>query len=200
MSHNPWGAPGYAAQQAPTPGSVPMAPSLSPPGWSDFAQGGGWAQIPAYLPTLTLPFGPNVGVQQRRRPLTFTSASTTTLTTVVSFDVPTTIYALTAGAYDTAGANLPVGLSPLDTFRVQFVRANGDRFDTAAGLGSTLCGTALQPALIGPNGWMIDRGGAVSVTVTTLRTNLSVDIVLWGAEVVGPYNFTWSTSPFGLRG
>lgn len=193
------GGPNYGRTQAPDPSMVGgVEASLNPPAWSDFA-GGPWAQIPAYLPTLTLPYGPNVGLQLRRFPTTFTFTSLVAQQTTVQIDTPTSFFAVTAGSFTTDNSDVPRGRDPLSMFRVQFVRPMGDRFDVAAGLGSTMCGPASNPALLGPNGWMVDRGSGVQITVTPLFTPIAVDIVLWGAEVRGPYNYIWNTVPFGLR-
>lgn len=187
-------------RQAPTPGTVPAQPDIGMTTLADFARSGtSFVHVPLYLPTGLFPAGDNIALVPRDRPLNFaftTAGGSTTKT--LQFEVPTTVFGLTAAAIKTDGTtDLPVGMNPLDTFLVQITRtASGDKLQTEPAPGSTVCGTGVQPRLIGPGGWIVDAGGAFSVNVTNIVANISVAIVLWTCEVRGPSNFYWTQGKF----
>lgn len=208
MSNFPFGAPlgygggpgpgqGYGAP-APMPGSVAAQPMLGPPSLSDYAANApAWARLQAYLPEVTMPVGRNIGIQERDYVANWTFTSTTAQAQNLQFSQPSTIYAMTAAAVDTSGTITANLRNPLDLFRVQLTRINGDRFQTASALGSTIFGTGTAPRLIGPSGWMFDIGGTLRIDVTPLISTLIIDMVFWTLEVRGPSNFVWQAVPFG---
>lgn len=178
---------------APFPPPQGSHASLNPPSNAQRAdQGMPWYREQVFWPTPWFPAGPNIGLQLRRRVTTFLNqAINVNIFRVLSFDIPTTVYGLTAGIRDSTGAALPVAVDPLDHFTVQFQHTNGDNYDTAAGLGGALLGRASEMALLGGPGWMQDRGTSVSINFVPLLANLQVDIALWGIEVRGPANYQW---------
>ncbi len=193
--------PGFGGNNSYFPGGGTPSPSpMSVPGWEDFAAGK-WSQVPAYLPTLTLPTGPSIGLMPRDRPLTFTFSGAATTPNAFQFDIPTTVFALTAACVTTDGSGLPVGRSSLDMFRIQLTRSNGDKFTSDLALGSTICGTAANPRLIGPSGWMFNNGSTMQVLVQNLfAVPVSIDIVCYSVEVRGPFNFGLQALPYGNVG
>jgi len=180
-------------QQPPWPPPQGAHASLNPPSNAQRAQQGTpWYRDQVYYPTPWFPKGENIGLQLRRRPLTVLNGAINTASiNVLQFDIPTTIYGLSAAAVDTGGAALPVGLDSLDSFTVQFRHTNGDNYDTAAMLGSASLGPAENLTLLGGTGWMQDRGSSVEITITPLRATMRIDVCLWGIEVRGPANYTW---------
>jgi len=191
-------------QQAPQPGTVqPIPHATTPNRLQDFADSGSpFVRVPLYLPTGLFPAGDNIALVPRDRPLnyTFTAAGVTTPLTI-QFDVATTVFAMSAGAYSTTGANLPVGASPLDMFNVLVQRTStGDKLMTDAALASVCCGTGTQPRMIGPSGWFVDAGGSITVSVTSNAAHMAVTVMLWTCEVRGPSNFSWTHSKFAKIG
>lgn len=112
----------------------------------------------------------------------------------VAFQVspPTVIYARAGTARVTGDeATLPSGVGdPRDTFRVQFIDANGDRWDTEAVLGSNILGSAERPCNIGGGGWLYDRNSQLRALITPLYPNLEICVTLYAIEVRGPQNYT----------
>jgi len=184
----------YQNGGAPWPPPAGAQATLNPPNLASHARNApSWYQKQVYWPELWFPAGNSIGLQLRRRPISVTVAANTATPTLVQFDTPTTIYALTAGVQETTGGAFPVGQDPLNLFTIEFIRTQGDRLDTAPALGGALLGTAARPALLGGPGWMFDRGGALQATITPLVNNLRIDVVLMGIEVRGPANFSWPT-------
>ena len=177
----------------PPPGSTA---SLNPPSNAQRAQQGTpWYREQVFYPTPWFPAGQNIGLQLRIRPLTILNqAAGANVLQTIQFDIPTSVYAITAAAVDTTGAALPVGLSSLDTFTVQFQHTNGDLYSTLPALGSPVCGDGGNFALLGGPGWSQDRGTSILVTAQPLRANLRIDIVLWGIEARGPANYSWPST------
>lgn len=181
-------------------GGFPQPSAMAVPGWEDFAAGK-WTQIPAYLPTLTLPTGPSIGLMPRDRPLTFTFTGAASSNNAFQFDIPTTVFAVTAACVTTDGSGFPIGRNSLDMFRLQFTRANGDKFTSDLALGSTICGTAANPRLVGPSGWMFNNGSTMQVLVQNLfAVPVTIDIVFFTVEVRGPFNFALQALPYGNVG
>jgi len=150
-----------------------------------------WVREQVYYPTPTLPKSRYIGEQFRRYVTNFNAMVLNVETVLqVNFDRPSYCLALSGAAYDNTGAALPVGLDSLDTFRVRFEHATGDRLDTAAGLGSALVGPGRDPAFISGPAWFFDNGSVCRIGVTPLRNNLDVDIVMWAIETPGPTNLT----------
>jgi hypothetical protein len=170
--------------------------SLNPPSNARrAAEGVPFQREQVYFPSLWIPQGANIGTQLRRRPITIINqAAAVDVIQAIQFDIPTTVFCLTAGVIDTTGANLPVGLNPLDSFTCQFQHTNGDLYDTQPMLGGASLGTAERPALLGGPGWMQDRGTSVLLTVQPLRANLRIDICLWSIEMRGPANYSYPST------
>lgn len=200
-SNYPFGYPGYGAgygAPAPSPGAAAAQPMLQPPSLADYAQNAPrWARLQAYLPEVTMPMGANIGLQARDYVANFTFTAATAQTLNLQFSQPTTVFALAASAYDTSGTITDDLRNPLNLFRVQIERTNGDRFQTSAALGSSIFGSAAQPRLVGPSGWMFDIGGVARIIVTPLIATLAVDLTFYSIEVRGPSNFVWQAVPFG---
>tara|TARA_R110000824_G_scaffold55256_2_gene152286 strand:- start:201 stop:689 length:489 start_codon:yes stop_codon:yes gene_type:complete len=109
----------------------------------------------------------------------------------VQFDIPCIIYAMSAAAINTAGVIAQVPGSGLSTFTVGLEHSNGDRLVTNAALGSTIFGTALEPALIGGNGWVFDRGSTLVINcIPLLNATQRIDFTFYAIETRGPRNLT----------
>ena len=180
-------------------GSVPQPSPMSVMDWQDFAIGK-WTQIPAYLPTLTLPTGPNIGLMARDRPVSFSFTALASGNNAVQFDIPTNVFAISAACFTNDDSDLPIGRNPLDCFRIQMTRANGDKFQTAPALGSTICGTAANPRLVGPSGWLFNNGSTLQIAIQSLFAHIDVDITFYTVEVRGPFNFGAQALPYGNVG
>jgi hypothetical protein len=62
---------------------------------------------------------------------------------------------------------------------------------TNAALGSTIFGTALEPVLVGGNGWVFDRGSTLVINVTPLLSATQrIDFTFYAIEQRGPRNLT----------
>lgn len=179
----PNGPPGYNNAQA----------ALDPP--AAYGTLGGqnvpWYREPVYEPRLFFPNDATTAKQPRLRTVEcLNQPAGTEVPLFINVDIPSTAYAITATAVDTTGAALPVGLDPRDTFLVVFQHTSGaDRLTPQATLGSTVCGTAQFPALIGAAGWIFGRGGAVNVNITPLRTNLRINVCFWFIEIRSATNY-----------
>lgn len=155
--------------------------------------------VPAYPPFVRLANDPRIVYFPRYRTLVFggngVAAAVLPVQTYL-FSVPTIILARTGAAIDASDTALPVGRASLDTFRVQFFRggATSDLIDAGSGqagatvlaLGSTILGTAAQPALIQGNGLFCDNGMFLSVNCQTLINNIEAHITIWCLEEFGP--------------
>ena len=190
--------PGPPNEVAPWPFPNDAAPAMAPSTFQSMAQDKnvGWAKVPAYLPNLTLPMAEFIAI----KPFDIIesmagNAAGTAFTRTVNFPQPTVVFALNAGVTEDAGGNLPVGPSPLDQFTLQIIRTNGDQLQTAAALGGSICGTAQRPRLIGPTGWVQDRGSSLQITCTPLVANLRIDLCFVCAVIYGPASFTWNSIP-----
>lgn len=156
--------------------------------------------LPAYPPFVRIANSRDIVYFPRFRTMTYHgngTAANTTVTNQFVFSLPTIIIARTAAAIDASGANLPIGRSSLDTFRAQMFRAGSqqDLIDAGGGgnqnpsttvLGSSIFGTAAQPALIPGNGLFVDTAGFLNLTVTNLIANIEVHVTLWCLEEYGP--------------
>ena len=170
--------------------------SLNPPSNAQRAQQGiPWYREQVLYPTPWFPKGQNIGLQLRIRPLSVVNqAANVDVLQTIQFDIPTSVYAISAAAIDTTGAALPAGLDPLDTFSIQFQHTNGDLYMTLPALGSTVTSGGGEVTLLGGPAWAQDRGTSILVTVQPLRANLRIDIVLWGIEARGPANYSWPST------
>lgn len=202
----PWGHPaygqatGYGMPAVPgvavTPGNpVSGGAAINMPTRAQMGgEGGGlppWQRVPIYPPQLLLSTNKYVGHQTRDYGAGILNIpANQQQTATVQFDTPCIIFAITASAVSTAGAALPVGTNPLDTFILAFEHSNGDRLTTSARLGSTICGSAAQPRLVGGNGWVFDRGSTAVFLITPLVANMRIDINLMCIEERGPSNLT----------
>jgi hypothetical protein len=155
--------------------------------------------VPAYPPFVRIAADPNILYVSRTRTLIFGGNGVVAGTTTqqYQFSVPTIIIARTAAAIDASGAGLPVGRSGLDLFTVQFSRvgAASDLIDAGGGgaanpnvlvLGSSVLGTAAQPAFFPGQGLFVDTGGFLNVQVTVLRDNSLIHVTNWCLEEWGP--------------
>lgn len=171
--------------------------SLTPPNqWGRMLQhqgqdGYAWIRPQMFYPMPQILEGPGIAYQMRQRVLSFTglvlnAASVQTW----RFDVPGPIYQFTGASRLSNGAAWPVGLDPLDAFRVQFQQANGDLLTEQPVLGSCILGSGKFPAFTGRSAWLVDNGTAVVATVIPLFANMEIDLVAWHYEVRGPTNLT----------
>jgi len=150
-----------------------------------------WKKDQVYYPEPIMPISPYIGKQFRRYVTNFNALVVNVETVLqVNFDRPSYCYALSGAGVENTGAALPVGMASLDTFRVRFEHATGDRLDTAASLGSSLLGTGDAPALLGGPAWFFNNGSVCRIGVTILVANIDVDIVMWCIETPGPTNLT----------
>jgi len=174
----------------PPPGSMP---SLNPPTLASQGQAAGdqWYRHQVYYPEPPFPMSKETALQPRLRPITslVNVAINTSTPRTIQFDIPCAVYAVSAAAVKTDGQALPAGMDPLNTFTIQYEHTNGDRFSTAAGLGSTMVGDAKFPMLLGGVGWLFDRGSALLTTVVPLQANMRIDVVFWTIEIRGGRNY-----------
>jgi len=196
----PWGHPAYGMPAvtgvAVTPGNpVGGGAAINMPSRAQMGGEGGplppWQRVPVYPPQLLLSTNKYVGHQTRDYGAGILNIAINTVTTAtVQFDTPSILFALTASAFTTDGVGLPVGREALDTFLIGLEHSNGDRLTTTARLGSTICGSASQPRLVGGNGWVFDRGSTAVFLITPLMANLRIDVNLMCIEERGPSNLT----------
>tara|TARA_R110000824_G_scaffold105425_5_gene249542 strand:- start:2950 stop:3249 length:300 start_codon:yes stop_codon:yes gene_type:complete len=98
---------------------------------------------------------------------------------------------MTAAATNTAVPTFGVVGNGLDTFTINLEHTNGDRLTTQPVIGSTVMGTAQQPALVGGNGWVFDRGsGLVIQLVPLVNATQRIDVAFYAIEERGPRNLT----------
>lgn len=190
-------------QRAPWPPPADAQPSLAPPTFQQYARAEtvGWAKVNAYMPYLTLPTADFIAVKPLDVCETFSgNAANAAYTRTISFSQPAVVFATAAAVIDDTGADLPVSTSPLNLFTVDLVRTNGDRLTTQAVLGGCVFGTAERPRLVGPSGWIQDRGSAFSVTITPLRNNLRIDLCLSVACIYGPASYAWRDDQIPAHG
>lgn len=109
----------------------------------------------------------------------------------IKFDMPVVCCALTGGAFNTDDGNaLPVGVNPLDTFGVQFQYGTNDTMTTDIRIARTCLGTGERPAQVGGNGWVLNTGTLINVTIVPFMPNLRIDIAVWCLESRAGSNFT----------
>lgn len=166
-----------------------MATMNPPDNGTRYFNGIPFRQTEVFEPMPWLAVDPNIGYMTNDRVSNLTGGAANTEVIVRNgFDVPSVVYALTGSAIDTTGADLPVGMSPLDTFLVQFVLTNGQRWQTVPALGSTLLGSGERPRKTGRPTWVLNNGAVMEVRITPLRTNLRIDVVMYTLEQPGPTN------------
>lgn len=196
----PWGHPAYGMPAVPgvsvTPGSpVSGGAAIQMPNRAQMGGAGGdmppWQRVPIYPPQVLLSTNKYVGHETRLYGAGILNiAAGTETTATVQFDTPCIVAMASGTAIETAGAGLPVGRAALDTFLIALEHSNGNRLTTSARLGSTVLGSAAQPAMIPGNGWVFDRGSTAVFLITPLIANLRIDINLWCIEERGPSNLT----------
>lgn len=208
----PFGAPigagsawGQQVQPSQAQGSAPWPPpasaqaALSPPTFASYSQNADvrWTRVDAYWPHLTLPNSAFIAIKSLDLVVSCSGnpANSAYANQQVTLPVPSVVFNVTGAAVDTTGTALPVGLASLDTFTIEIVMSNNDKKMTAAALGSTVVGTAQRPRQVGPTGWMADMGQSFNLTITPLRANLRIDIVLTAACIYGPASFSWQQIP-----
>ena len=199
---SPWGQqiqPSQAQGGAPWPAPPSAQAALSPSTFASYAQNPDvrWTRVQAYYPYLTLPNAAFIAIKPLDLVVSCSgnAANTSYANQQVTLPVPSVVFATTAACVDTTGTALPVGLSSLDCFTIDIVMSNNDKKMTAAALGSAVLGTAQRPRLIGPTGWMADMGQSFNLTITPLRSNLRIDVVLLAACIYGPASFSWQQIP-----
>jgi hypothetical protein len=110
---------------------------------------------------------------------------------VIQFDIPCIVFAMSAESINTAVVAPQVPGSGLSTFVCNLEHTNGDRLVTQPALGSCVFGTASEPALVGGNGWVFDRGSGLVIQVTPiLNATQRIDFTFWAIEERGPRNLT----------
>lgn len=190
-----WGAPGNSGGN-PQQGGGSLQPNSRA---GNVAQGIEYQLVPAYPPFVRLANSPGIVYFPRWRTVQFNTAGAAAgnmgqLT--YFFSVPTIVIARTAAAYTTTNAALPVGRDSLDCFATKMLRAGAasDLIDAGGGgsnpavlvTGSSILGSARQPALIPGNGLFFDTGMQLTTEVETYVDALQVDITLWCIEEYGP--------------
>lgn len=214
-----WGAPGVQSPQgvapynqtAPGPSGgmqIPpqvidprtAQPALNPPGLEQYAENvPNWRRIQAYYPELLIPNHPNISVSPRWYSVSTGNVASAngTYTTNLRFEMPTTVYAITAGTFYTditvaMAAGTQIFWQQNNVFQVMLSRMQGgDRLTTDTVLGGCIAGTASFPSLIGAGGWMFNTGGSMNITITNLVANCRIDMSFLVMEIRGPANFTW---------
>jgi hypothetical protein len=176
---NPVGG-GGAAINMPTRASMAGQGTALPP----------YMRVPVWPPQLLLSTNRLVGHQTRDYTGgVLNAALNAEAVAAIQFDIPCIIYALTASAVTTDQAVFVNGLTPLDSFLIALEHSNGDRLTAGqARLGSTICGSAQRPRMVGGNGWVFDRGSTLIVRITPLQANLRIDFVVETIEERGPTN------------
>jgi len=171
---------GGAAINMPTRASMAGQGAALPP----------YMRVPVWPPQLLLSTNRLVGHQTRDYTAgVLNAAINVEAISTIQFDIPCIIYAITASAVTTNAVAFTAGLIPLDSFLIGFEHSNGDRLTAGqARLGSTICGTALRPRMVGGNGWVFDRGSTLVARITPLQANLRIDIVVETIEERGPTN------------
>ena len=171
-----------------------MEAELSPPSTWQRAQQNDlvWFQRQVYQATPWLPASPqnNIGYQPRWRPIqdVVGGAVGVAVQRVIRVDIPYTVYGFSGTATPSDGTALPNNLHPLDTFTILLTHNTSDRLVTEPVIARTVLGTAERPSHVGGTGWAFDRGGTIQVQITPLRAGLTISVVAWGIEVVGPTN------------
>lgn len=109
----------------------------------------------------------------------------------VRVDNPCILVSINAAAFSTAAGNaLPVGVGPRDCFLVELTYgAQNDKITTGPRLASTVAGTGERPGELGGDGWVVNAGSFVLVTITPLLPSLRVDVTLVMLEQRGRANF-----------
>lgn len=195
---------GTRAGQVTTPGQPGpgMMASLNPPtNRQRTYMGVKFEQMPVYQPEPWIPLsedGLPIGLVCRDRTVTYLLPTANQETPQrLGFSTPASCYAITATAVQTdgagAGVNLPVGMDPRDTFRLQIKYAQGDLWQSEPAIARNVAGTAEFPRLVGKPGWMLDGGTSIILTVTPLFENLIIDVTLWTIEQPGPTNIAPSS-------
>lgn len=141
------------------------------------------------IPTPQVPDAPNIAWNLNDRVFNVTGVAANSQSIErISFESPSLVYRLTAGVRLTTGGNFPVGLDPLDTFRVQFVRPTGFTMQTSPALGSTILGRATRPGFLEGPAWQFTTGEILVCKVTPLIADLEVSIAVRTLETIGPGN------------
>jgi hypothetical protein len=179
-------------QRAKLAGQDDVLATLNPGnGMSRWMQGIPFVQTPVYEPMPWLAVDDHIGTEILDQVVSLTTPTANQVSsTVISFDVPSTVYAITAGCYDTAGAFDTNFTNSLDAFRIQCRTTNGQLFQTAAALGSSVCGTAERPRKLGGACWRFNTGGSLVVDITPLVSDLAIDVTFWTIRQPGPTNLT----------
>lgn len=185
----------YADPLAPAQGYTPA--SLNPP--SRGQMGGRGPQLPPFMRTNIYP--PQVLLSTNSQVAHQTRIYTTGLLNqavgvqaiaTIQFDIPCIVFAMTASCTDTAAPafGTPAG-SGLDTFTCNLEHSNGDRLVTNQALGSVIFGSGMEPALVGGNGWVFDRGSTLVIQATPLvNATQRIDFGFYAIEERGPRNLT----------
>ncbi len=151
-----------------------------------------WMRVPIWPPQLLLSTNKQVGHQTRDYGTGILNiAANTSTPRSISFDIPALIFQFNAAVVDTAGGPLPAGTDPLDTLTIGIEHSHGEQLLAGgARLGSAVCGSAARPRFVGGNGWVFNAGSTMIVTLTPLRPNLRIDVVVQVIEERGPTNLT----------
>jgi len=181
-------------QQAPWPMPPGSQAAIQPAGWPAFAQSPdvGWRRINASQPHIVVPTAPFISVKSMDMVKTYSgNAANVAYTDNLQFSSqPGIVAQLTAGVF--TETDLAVGIDFLNTFTVEIVRTNGDKLMTTSGLGGAVFGTARWPRNIGPSGWMMDLGSALSITVVPLIDDLTITLNFLTVQVYGPASFQYA--------
>lgn len=170
--------------------------SINPPDLQSYARDSAWTKAQVYYPEILVPNNPNISLQAKYYPVstTFDSAGNT-YTARLNFETPTTVYAITAGTFSTAGAALLAGTQvfwqELNTFTIYLERSMGDKLFIDAVLGGAVCGTGKFPGMIGGGGWMFSTGQAMTINLKSLVATQQLTVGFWCVEMRGPANFSW---------
>ena len=198
------GGPGGVPVAAGSPFADPIAPpggygpaTLHPPGRAQL--GGRGPQLPHFMRTNIWPpqllLSTNSQVAHATRVYTtgiLNQAQNVQAQVVIQFDIPCIVFGMTAGSVDTAAPAFGVFPgSGLDTFTCSLEHTNGDRLVTQPVLGSLIFGQANEPALVGGNGWVFDRGSGLVIQVTPIvNATQRIDFAFYAVEERGPRNLT----------
>lgn len=113
-----------------------------------------------------------------------------TLSLTLRFDIPGTIVAWNASAFNTGAGNaLPIGVRPLDTFTVNLTTSTRENITTAPVIGSALFGSGENPGQVGAYGYMINAGGSLNVEVQPLLANLRITMAFTVLEIRAGSNY-----------
>lgn len=171
-----------------------MRASLTPPSNDQRILGGvPFEEVPVKDPVPYLPVANDIAWTLTDLAINVTNVASGTATPVtVSWDMPASVYAITASVRTTDGGAFPSGIrTALDLFRIQFESANIRKFITAPVLGSTVCGTAERPRFLGRPCWKFNNGSTLQTTITPLANNLEINVVLWSILTPGPTNIAF---------